>query len=233
MVQVFVISIQRLDDKEEIADFIQNRLPRFAAMPWPHAIVSLTLGLRQPAEVRAMVGSEQELAEFYLYDGSRLLTLGRVEEARRSLQSCLGVPGRRVESLVADDQMRWTSQAPELVTGERRRIVRGMADSRRLMSEGRPAEAVAAARAVYDEAATMHTLSIREQLAAIDNYAYAQYQAGDLDGSLARCNESIALIEQRRLSGVFDTSAAFSIRSFILWDQGKRDDAIACAIRSW
>jgi CHAT domain-containing protein/tetratricopeptide (TPR) repeat protein len=232
MMQIFLISIQRLGLDDEVAEFIKDRLPRLAPIPWAHALASLMLGLREPRDVFAMVSDEEQAAEFYLCLGSRLLTLGQVEAARQHFQNCLRVPGRHIEKLVAEDQMGWSSQQPELVSGERWRVVRASQEVRRLMSAGEIPKALEIAGAIYEQLAQMPTICVRERLAVIGNYASAQYEAGNDEASLALCNESLQLIERTHVSGLFDTSAPYSVLGFIHARRGNPDEAIALAQRA-
>ena len=85
MMQAILISLQRRGE-ESILRALVPQLFATLKDPWQRSLVCLILGLEESATVQAAAQNTNQSVQAHYYTGCRLLTLGRVEEARREFE---------------------------------------------------------------------------------------------------------------------------------------------------
>jgi CHAT domain-containing protein/tetratricopeptide (TPR) repeat protein len=193
MMQMMLISLQRMARDHTVALFIDEHLPNVKKYPWEHALLSLTLGLIDSDAVAGLVIAPEQAAEFHCYWGSRLLTLGEVGRARREFQSCIQVAGEYPEQKLAAAQLNWPSQHPgeEDPFAKLERLNRRSAD---LLRTADSHSALQAAQETYLLAERILPWR-RDRLTITNNYAIALLRSDDAEAAADLCVEALFLLE--------------------------------------
>ena len=84
VLQLLLIGLQRIGREDMIEVFGPQALAAAAAFPWEHALLRLTLGQADPAEVLRQAADDVQRCQTLYYTGARLLTLRPVEQAQQN-----------------------------------------------------------------------------------------------------------------------------------------------------
>ena len=106
ILQVLVISLQRLGRTEELDGIARQALEVTRGRPWFHGLVRLTLGQAEPTEVLEGACDDVQRCQGHYYAAARLATLGRAKEAAAELDACLAIDSPCVERQLARAQRR-------------------------------------------------------------------------------------------------------------------------------
>lgn len=101
ILQLLLISYQRLGDASAVERFGQEILTMTAGTPFYHRLVKLTLGESDLAQVLEAAHDEKERCQAHYYAGMRLLTLGQEQGARAEFAACLAQPVECLERQLA------------------------------------------------------------------------------------------------------------------------------------
>jgi hypothetical protein len=87
--QLLVISLQRLNRGNEAEVQGHRALAALTYAQWHQLLMGITLGIVDVEKVYAEANNERERCQVRFYEGARLLTLGKVFDAKLSLTECL------------------------------------------------------------------------------------------------------------------------------------------------
>lgn len=123
MMQAILISLQRLGEESMLRAIIPQL---FATMkdPWQRSLICLTLGLEESTTIQAAAKDTNQSTQAHYYNGCRLLTQGRVEEARSEFEIAQDLKANNEEWLFSmfelghsDLSIKTVSEAAHLVDG--------------------------------------------------------------------------------------------------------------------
>jgi CHAT domain-containing protein/tetratricopeptide (TPR) repeat protein len=200
MIQIMLISLQRLGNDRLIELFVKEHLPHLEKYPWEAALVKLTLGLVSPARIAPLARTDDQKAEFYCFSGSRSLTVGDVDGARAEFDRCLRVSGQHIEQRLALVQQSWPSQRaadPNVVASVGSLVERWKA----LRAAGRFGEALEVAKTA-DSLGEIHLANTRpeQRLALLNNLAIAYLETNVLGLAEVACRRALQIREDERLA---------------------------------
>ena len=225
MIQILLISLQRLGREELIGTFAKEHLPHLAKYPWEGALVNLTLGTVAPGDVKEMATTNERKAELYCYYGSRLLTFDNVETARGELEKCLQVEGSYIEQELARVQMGWPSQQP-IATEVRVEISELTHEWGRLRKENRLDEALIVAENARAISAAQSGYQSDLRLRVMNNLSIAHLDLGQLDQAEATCVEALSLLKSGEEPVTTDAAITHNLVAQIQRRGGKLEEAI-------
>lgn len=175
MLQMAIICLTRLDQRDELADLGEQALAATHSDPWTHALLAMSLGRIEPAEIIRRAAPDQR-AKALCYAGLRLASDGLLAEATLALRSCVELGERGLEQLLAECELQAlsaASPAADATPGQPKtdpavqELVRLRAAALEHQAAGRQAEAVATQRQACELA--QHTFGISPELAVMLN----------------------------------------------------------------
>ncbi len=104
LLQMLLISLQRLDQTEAVEELGPRILAATEGEPWIQRLVKLTLGQGNPEQLRDQLGSEkneEQCCQAAYYWGARLLTDGETGDADKAFTACLEGTATCVEKHLA------------------------------------------------------------------------------------------------------------------------------------
>ncbi|MDB5352433.1 MAG: TPR-repeat protein [Planctomycetota bacterium] len=101
IVQVVLISLERLGQAQALANIGSQALQLTASHAWSHSLIELTLGLTAPESLLASSQTEVQRCQALFYAAERLVTAGETDQAREILRICTGLPARCAEKMLA------------------------------------------------------------------------------------------------------------------------------------
>ena len=101
LLQLLLISLQRLGQTELLDQLGPQVLAATAELPWHHALLALTLGQADPASLYEQAIDEGQRCQVLFYTAIRLLLVGRAEEARQTFEACLALDAPCLEHHLA------------------------------------------------------------------------------------------------------------------------------------
>ncbi|MFC1597011.1 tetratricopeptide repeat protein [Planctomycetota bacterium] len=104
IVQLLLISLQRLDQREELALVTPEILKATATFALDHSLIRLTLGHIDLDEVLDLSSDPMHACQAHYYAGARALTCGDPEAARKYFQRSVSFGANCIESVLAESE---------------------------------------------------------------------------------------------------------------------------------
>jgi len=110
-IQLWLISLQRLDQAQLLGEFEQTYLEEFAAYPWEYSLICLTLGKIDIGMTLGLAADEEKECEATYYAAERCITFGEIGQARSYFERCVAMNVKGLERRMAEVQLYRMTQA--------------------------------------------------------------------------------------------------------------------------
>ena len=224
LLQMVIISSQRLGAPvQEVATALAQESK---LTTWERQLLDLTLGRIPFQDLLPDAKTAEQRCQLFCFEGSRLLTAGRIDEARINFVQSLALGSNSLDYILAFHQMRFEMPAKDLDALRERlgQLVHRIEDR---FAHGSYPEALRIAKRVNELADRFMERTDIERLCCVHILAMAYHYSGDDTSAKIFCEA--ALIDRKKHHGTdnYDYTTSLNLYASIEINQGRELEALS------